>query len=167
MSFDKSTTAFSLLEASTQVKTVDEILYLNNNGTYTLNHVVEIFKNIDICEMAKNPLLLPTLRKITETFKRAIDEGILEPLEVPLKYETIKGKTINAVEILLLTASKFNIFEPYISEINQILDVFSSHFETKPSFTFMAKIEQNSHKSFTDKITSERGGKSISIAPSQ
>ena len=157
MTFDYSTTAFSLLAPSTQAQTVNEILHLYNKGDLSLEQVTTVFKNISMCAILTAPSLLPTARKIFETFKEAIDNNLLDPLEVPLQYSTKQGKTVNASEILLLVASKFNLFESNILDIDQSLKILSSHFETTPSFTFQAKAEQfQQPHSFTDQVVASR-----------
>jgi hypothetical protein len=167
MTFDYSITAFSLLEPSTQEKVVCEVLHLYHSNQYNLEQVVDIFKNINVCEILKDSLLLPTARKIFETFKEAIDTNALDPLDVPLQYSTKEGKTVNAAEILLLVASKFDLFESNIFDVNQSLKILSSHFETTASFTFQAKAEQSQQpQSFTDQVVASRitPGKILSAA---
>lgn len=158
MSLNESNTAFSLLESATKASVVDEVLHLHNKGDLSLEQVTTVFKNINLCEVLRDQLLVNTSRKILDTFKTAIDADVLSPLEIPLEYETKKGSKLNAAEILLLTASKFSLFESNLADINQSLNILSSNFDTRPSFTFQAKAEQQSqqNQSFREKLELER-----------
>ena len=156
MSKNLSNTAFSLLDSTTKSLAVDEILHLHNKGEFSLEQVTTVFMNINICEILKDPLLINTSRKIFDTFKTAIEAEILSPLEIPLEYETKKGNKLNLSELLLLTASKFSLFESNLPDINQSLNILSSNFDTRPSFTFQAIAEQQQSHSFAEKLELER-----------
>jgi hypothetical protein len=158
MSLNESNTAFSLLESATKASAVDEVLHLYNNRDLSLEEVTKVFKNINLCEVLRDPLLVNTSRKILDTFKTAIDADVLSHLEIPLEYETKKGSKLNAAEILLLTASKFSLFESNLADINHSLSILASHLDTTPGFTFQAKAEQQSqqNQSFREKLELER-----------
>ena len=149
MLLNESTAAFTLVDANNKSIIVDAVLQLHNTDDLSLEQVITVFKNINIChDILNDPLLLPTAAKIFDTFKTAIDYEILDPLEIPLEYETLKGNKINAAEMLLLVAIKSSSFESNFPYIDRSLKILDSHFNTTPSFAFQAKAQQQQSPEF-------------------